>query len=99
MPSDYKQQSIDRRDERHTKTPEDWHRPPNKNKRAREVIVEWRWNPEKAPGWWANIMREKDSEWTKYKAYRSVAEAEHAIANMSRKHSIGFEYRIQQEQV
>lgn len=100
MKTDYKQSAVDRKDERHTVKPEEEFRPRNKDTRSpREVIIEYRWNPEKAPKW--SSMFTTDGKWRKHKAYRNLKEAQHALENLTRKHAstlTWWEYRIKPEE-
>ena len=98
MKTDYKQSAVDRKDERHTLKPEEEFRPRNKDTRTpREVIIEWMIDLEKAPDWYRNWT---PTGWRKYKAYRNLREAQHALENITRKHAhFGWwHYRIKPEE-
>lgn len=96
MKTDYKQSAVDRKDERHTLKPEEEFRQPTKNKRDREVIIEWKIDHETAPKWMSNWSKDG---WMKHKAYRNMREAEHALANLQRKSfAPWWQYRIKPEE-
>lgn len=95
--SDYKQSSIDRRDTRNTKIPEEEFRQRNKNKDVRPVVVESRWSEAamRLP-WLKSLMNEGELEWHKYKSYRNRKEAQEAMDRLTKKSDL-MEYRIRPE--
>jgi hypothetical protein len=68
--------------------------PPNRSKKAKPVVVEYRVSEIARTYFRGNFWTIFGTDWSKWHSYRTISEAEKAIADQQRKHPDLWEFRI-----